>query len=86
MVEKSVKKKAAPPLERIRLRLKRPQDVAKYMARCIRRVEADGPGGDPNRAYKLVMMASMMLKAFEAGQMDERIARLEKAVETRGKR
>ena len=72
--------------ERIRLRLKRPQDVAKYMARCIRRVERGGEGADANLNYKCVMMASMMLKAFEAGEMEERLAKLEKAIENRATR
>ena len=57
-------------------RLKSAQDVAKYMARCIRRSEK-GEGDVVNRYYKLVMMASMMLKAFEAGDLERRIEALE---------
>jgi hypothetical protein len=55
--------------------LKSPTDVAKYMARCIRITEKGE--GDVNTSYKLVMMASMMLRAFEAGDLEERISRLE---------
>jgi hypothetical protein len=57
-------------------KLKTAQDVAKYMARCIRRSEK-GEGDAVNRYYKLVMMASMMLKAFEAGDLVQRIEALE---------
>lgn len=56
-------------------KLKSAQDVAKYMARCIRRAERGE--GDTNECYKLVMMASMMLKAFEAGGIEQRVRALE---------
>jgi hypothetical protein len=57
-------------------RLKTAQDVAKYMARCIRRGEK-GEGDEVNRYYKLTMMASMMLRAFEAGDIERRVTALE---------
>jgi hypothetical protein len=56
-------------------RLKSPSDVAKYIARCIRMTEKGE--GDVNTSYKLVMMASMMLKAFETSEFDDRLTRLE---------
>lgn len=63
-------------IKRLRIgKLKSAQDVAKYMARCIRRAERGE--GDTNECYKLVMMASMMLKSFEAGDIEARISRLE---------
>jgi hypothetical protein len=69
--------KNTPKTQRQRIgRLKTAQDVAKYMARCIRRGEK-GEGDAVNRYYKLTMMASMMLKAFEAGDMEQRIKTLE---------
>lgn len=55
--------------------LKTAQDVARYMARCIRRAERGE--GEENRHYKLVMMATMLLKAVEASDLEERISKLE---------
>jgi hypothetical protein len=64
-------------IQKLRIgRLKNAQDVAKYMARCIRRSEK-GEGDAVNKYYKQVMMASMMLKAFEAGDIEQRIKALE---------
>jgi hypothetical protein len=37
----------------------------------------EGGEGEVNRFYKLVMMSSMMLKAFEVGDLEERIKALE---------
>jgi hypothetical protein len=57
-----------------RIRLKTAKDVARYMARCIRRAEQGGDCGD---SYKLVTMASMLLKAVEVASLEERIKDLE---------
>jgi hypothetical protein len=55
-------------------RLKSAQDVAKYIAKCIRR----GEGGiDQNFMYKQVMMASMLLRAIEISSLEQRIEKLE---------
>lgn len=56
-------------------KLKTAKDVAKYIARCIRKTEQ---GGEDNRNYKLVMMASMLLKAIEISSLEDRIEKLEK--------
>ena len=61
-------------------KLKTAHDVAKYMARCIRKAEG---GGDSNRYYKQVMMASMLLKAIEASSLEDRLAKLESIVSER---
>ena len=58
-----------------RIRLKTAKDVARYMARCIRRAEQGGECGD---SYKLVTMASMLLKADEVASLEGRIEALEK--------
>jgi hypothetical protein len=55
-------------------KLKSASDVARYMAKCIRRTEG---GGDENVYYKRVMMASMLLKALEVSALEERVSRLE---------
>jgi hypothetical protein len=44
------------------------------MARCIRRAEG---GGSDSANYKLVMMASMLLKALEVSSLEERLEKLE---------
>jgi hypothetical protein len=56
-------------------RLKTATDVAKFIARCIRKTEG---GGDENRKYKQVMMASMLLKAIELSDLEERVSSLER--------
>ena len=58
-----------------RIRLKTAKDVARYMAKCIRRAEQGGECGD---SYKLVTMASMLLKAVEVASLEGRIEALEK--------
>jgi predicted GTPase len=55
-------------------KLKTANDVAKYMASCIRRAEG---GGSDSANYKLVMMASMLLKALEVSSLEERLEKLE---------
>ena len=57
-------------------------DVAKYIARCIKRTERGE--GDGNTNYKLVMMASMLLKAIEGAELEKRIEKLERALQQRG--
>lgn len=59
-------------------RLKSSDDVAKYIARCIKRAERGE--GEENRRYKLVMMASMLLKAIEAADIEKRVTRLEDVI------
>jgi hypothetical protein len=59
-------------------RLKTAQDVAKYVARCIKLAERQGEGAE-NKYYKQVMMASILLRAVEASSFEERISQLEKA-------
>ncbi len=56
-------------------RLKTSKDVAIYIARCIKKAEKGE--GDANGHYKRVMMASMLLKAIEASDMESRIEALE---------
>lgn len=61
-------------------KLKSAQDVAKYIARCIRQTEG---GGDENRNYKLVMMAGILLKALEVSSLERRIDSLEERISKR---
>lgn len=56
-------------------KLKSAQDVRRYMARLMRRTEQRKL--DVNRAYKLGCMASMLLKAIETTEIEERLAALE---------
>ncbi len=63
-------------------RLKTPQDVARFMAKCIK---AAARGEGENRNYKLVNMASQLLKAIEVSSLEERISKLEDKLE-RGQR
>ncbi len=62
-------------------KLKSAHDVAKYIARCIRQTEG---GGDENRQYKLVTMASMLLKAIEVSYLEDRISALESVLQKKG--
>ena len=68
------KKKPGVAEQRMRIRLKSPKDVCRYIASCIRRSER---GGDETRLYKHVMMASMLIKAIEVAGFDERLSALE---------
>jgi hypothetical protein len=61
-------------------RLKTASDIARYMARCIRRVERGGEGGDSNENYKLVMMASVLVKTLEVSSLERRIQKLEEVI------
>lgn len=62
-------------------KLKSAQDVARYMARVIKRVEGGADGG---QGYKLTMMASMLLKAIETSTLERRIERLESTINAKG--
>jgi hypothetical protein len=62
--------------------LKRPADVAKFIAKCMKRVERGGEGADPNTNYKLVMMASMLIKALEASEVEDRLSNLERSLDS----
>ena len=70
------KGKAAEPqlTRRTRIRLKSVQDVCKYNSSCIRRTEREG---GETTYYKRVMMAAMLVKALETGELEKRIERLE---------
>lgn len=63
---------------RTRVRLKNAKDAARYMASCIKRAER---GGEGNELYKRVCMASMLIKAFELADHEERMARIEELLE-----
>ena len=74
-----MKKAGQIPQKRIRLPLKTAQDVARFMARCIRTAaKGEGGKGAENRAYKLVNMSSQLLKAIEVASLEQRLANLEK--------
>ena len=67
------------PPKRLRLPLKSAQDVARFMARCIRStVKGEGGKAAENRAYKLVNMSSQLLKAIEVASLEQRLSNLEK--------
>jgi hypothetical protein len=59
-------------------RLKTASDVARYIARTIKSVEK---GEGENRAYKLVMMASLLLRALETSTIEARILALEERLQ-----
>ena len=61
---------------RVRIPLRSASDVARYMARCIREGHKAG-GGDSVRWYRQAMIASLLLKALESSQLEERIVVLE---------
>jgi hypothetical protein len=63
--------------------LRNAKDVARYMSRSIKRAERREGGDDPNIYYKLVTMASMLLKAIEVSTFEDRIARIEKEIDKR---
>lgn len=63
-------------------RLKTSTDAAKFMARCIRGgVRGEG---DMNTNYKLVMMASMLVKTLEVSSLEQRIEQLERTLKQKG--
>jgi hypothetical protein len=66
-------------------RLKSSADVAAFIRRCIRESYREG-GTTSGTAYKNVMMCSMLLKAIEASDLEQRLAALEEAVGERGMR
>ncbi|MFH0990270.1 MAG: hypothetical protein V1799_09695 [bacterium] len=77
MASKKERKKATSehlPKPRQRIRLKSARDVCRYISSCIRRAEQ---GGGDNTFYKRVMMASMLIKALEVTELEERIEKLE---------
>jgi hypothetical protein len=66
---------ATPTSPKVRVgKLKTVGDVAKYIARCIRRGEG---GVDGTRMYRQVMMASILLRAIEISSLEERVEALE---------
>ena len=58
-------------------RLRTAQDVSKYIARSIKKAERTGGDGEVNIRYKLVMMASILLKSLEVSDLEKRITKLE---------
>lgn len=62
--------------------MKTASDVAQFMARCIRRA-ARGEG-DGTTEYKLVMMASMLVKTLEVASLEKRIEQIELTLEQKG--
>lgn len=79
-MKKSEKKISAEPQPkpRLRVRLKTPKDVCRYISSCIKRAER---GGGDNTFYKRVMMASMLMKALEVSEIEERLKHLEEIAE-----
>lgn len=59
-------------------RLKTPQDVARFMARCIK--EAARGEGTGTKQYNMVNMASQLLKALEVAELEKRIEKLERSL------
>jgi len=57
-------------------RLRTPQDVARFMARCIK--EAAKGEGTGTKHYNLVNMSSQLLKAIEVADLEKRIQKLER--------
>ena len=56
-------------------RLKTPSDVAKFMARCIKRAAR---GDSPGIQYNLTNMSSQLLRALESAELEKRIEALER--------
>lgn len=56
-------------------RLKTAQDVARFMAKCIK--EAARGEGAGTKQYNMVNMASQLLKAIEVSELEGRISNLE---------
>ena len=76
------KRQKEPPLEakRVRVPLRTPQEVARFMARCIRSsVRGDGE----NANYKLCMMASMLSKVLEGAELERRVQHVERKLNLR---
>ena len=69
------------PKARRRIRLKSARDVCRYISSCIRRAEHAGGGETDNVFYKRVMMASMLIKALEVSELEQRLERLEQIAE-----
>jgi len=57
--------------------------VARYISRCIKKAEQGGEDSSANTYYKLVTMASILLKAIETATFEDRIARLEELAKLR---
>jgi hypothetical protein len=57
-------------------RLKTPQDVARFMAKCIK--DAAKGEGMGTKYYNLVNMSSQLLKAIEVADLEKRIEKLER--------
>ena len=58
-------------------KLQTAKDARRYIARCIRTAERENTSESVNTHYKLVMMASMLVKAIEMADLEERITKLE---------
>jgi hypothetical protein len=74
--------------KRLRIPLKRPEQVTKVMARMIREaVRNRGKGGVDvaNEQYKVVMMCSMLLKGLESTQIEKRLQEIEERLGLRRK-
>ncbi len=80
--EKEVAKYKAQQRKRIG-RLKTAADVRKYIAKVIKRCEREG---ESNENYKLVMMASMLLKAVESAELEKKIEELERRLNNESQR
>jgi len=61
-----------------RVALKTAEDIRKFMARCVRLAfRGEGGAGEVNEYYKLVNMASQLLRAVEVADLDKRLETLE---------
>jgi predicted aminopeptidase len=76
-VGNSIRQPQKPVRKRIG-RLKTAKDVTRYIARCIKKAEQ---GGDSTAYYRQTVMASILLKAIETATFEERIARIEQAIQ-----
>ena len=71
-------------IPRERIRLKSAKQICNYISSCIRRAEQAGGGDADNVFYKRVMMASMLIKALEVSDIEERIKKLEEVMNGNG--
>ena len=71
--------KKAPQKARVRVGpLRNTQEVTKYMARLLKKAAKGAGGGEVNDAYKLAMIASMLIKSMEVSLLEARIDTLER--------
>jgi hypothetical protein len=59
-------------------RLRTPEDVARFMARCVKEAAKGEGAGMTTKYYNLVNMCSQLLKAIEVADLEKRIQKLER--------